>query len=44
MICGNSKKPEHMECIIRKAIEMELHPDNMNREEGFSLNSSLNPE
>jgi hypothetical protein len=26
-----------MECIIREATEIELHPDNMNREEGFSL-------
>jgi hypothetical protein len=26
-----------MECIIREAVEGELHPDNVNRKEGFSL-------
>jgi hypothetical protein len=29
-----------MEHIIREAIEIQLHPDNVNREEGFSLNKS----
>jgi hypothetical protein len=33
----------HMECIIREAIEIELHPDCMNKEEGFSLSKSWKP-
>jgi hypothetical protein len=37
-----------MECIIRKVIEIELQPDNMNKEEVFPWAShgglSLNPE
>jgi hypothetical protein len=28
-----------MECIIREATEMEFHPNNINREEGFSLSN-----
>jgi len=38
-----SIRSEHMECIIRKEREIELHPDNMNREEGFSLSISWKP-
>jgi hypothetical protein len=30
----------HMECIIREAIDIKFHLDNMNREEGFSLSKS----
>jgi hypothetical protein len=30
----------HMECIIRRVTEIELHCDKMNREEGFSLSKS----
>jgi hypothetical protein len=29
-----------MECIIRKVIETELHPNNMSRKDGFSLGKS----
>jgi hypothetical protein len=38
-----AKKQRHMECIIRKTTEIELHPNNMNKEEGFSLNKSWKP-
>jgi hypothetical protein len=38
-----AKKSGHMEHIIRDLIEIELLPDNMNREEGFSLSKSLKP-
>jgi hypothetical protein len=34
-------KARYMEHIIREETEIELHPDNMNREEGFSLSKSL---
>jgi hypothetical protein len=32
-----------MEHIIRVAIEIKLHPDNMNSEESFSMSKSWNP-
>jgi len=32
-----------MEHVIREAIEIELHPDNMNKEEGFSLSKAWKP-
>jgi hypothetical protein len=32
-----------MECMVREVIEIELHPGNMNREEGFSLSKSWKP-
>jgi len=35
-----AKKPRHVECIISKVIETELHSDSMNREESFSLSRS----
>jgi len=42
-----SQYPGHisgcLECIIKEAIEIELHPDNMNKEECFSLSKSWNP-
>jgi hypothetical protein len=28
------KKSEHTECVIGEATDTELHPDNINREEG----------
>jgi hypothetical protein len=32
-----------MECVIREALRIELHPYNMNKEEGFSLSRSWKP-
>jgi len=39
----HDKKSRHTECAIRKAIESELHHDNMNRKEGFLLSKSWKP-
>jgi hypothetical protein len=36
-----AKKSKHTECLIRERIEAWLHPDNMNRGEGFSLTPLL---
>jgi len=35
-----AKKPGCMEHIIKEVREIELHPDNLNKEEGFSLSKS----
>jgi hypothetical protein len=32
-----------MECLIREAIDMKLHPNNMNRERGFPSAGLANP-
>jgi hypothetical protein len=38
-----ASKSRRMDRVIRETIEIELHPDNMNREDGFSLSRALKP-
>jgi beta-xylosidase len=38
-----AKKLRQMDQVIREMIEIELHPDNMNREDDFSLNWAWKP-
>jgi hypothetical protein len=38
-----STKSRCMDCIIREAVEIELHPDDINRENGFCLSRSWKP-
>jgi hypothetical protein len=36
-------KTRYMDCIIREAIDIEIHPYNINRKGGFSLSESRKP-
>jgi hypothetical protein len=36
------KKSRHIDRIIREATQIKLYPNNMNREEGFSLDRPCN--
>jgi hypothetical protein len=38
-----AKKSRWMDRVIREATEIKLHPNNLNREDGFSLSRAWKP-
>jgi hypothetical protein len=41
--CRLARTKGYMDRIIKEAIEIKLHPDNINRDGGFILNRALQP-
>jgi hypothetical protein len=39
-IASSKRTPTHMDHIIRKGIQIELHPNNINGDDGYSLRRS----
>jgi hypothetical protein len=38
-----AKKSRQMDRVIKEAKDIEIHPDNMNRKDGFSLSQTWKP-